>query len=579
MASTPPKDHLLRAVYPGVEFASTDANDDSIGTLTGHFAVWNEWIEVNSVFEGHFMERFSPGAFKKTFSERQSRMRCIFRHGLDPQIGQKVLGPVERLEEDDHGASYVVPLFDTSYNRDLLPGLKAGQYGSSFEFGIVKQEYKRRPQRSDFNPNGLDERTVTEAFVTEFGPCTFPQYAGTTAGVRSVTDDIMRERLQQAEQHEPRGNATISTSGVTVPVGTGTTESNATTMWAEVATPERNKDLRKHQRSFERVGASPWAIHPQTLATILQVIGEVSAGAKLDEDEVRERVGGRTREAKDPVGSVAVLDLYGPIMPHENIFTWLGGGTSVETFQQELRGALSAKDIKTIVLNIDSPGGEVSLVPELAAEVKAARSKKKIVAVANTFAASAAYWVASQASELYVTPSGEVGSIGVYSAHQDISALEEAVGIKTTLVSAGKYKVERNPFEPLDDTAREEMQRSVDETHAIFVKAVAQGRGTTIENVRKNYGQGRMVRPADALKTGMVDGIATLDEVLQRALDGAPSKRSLEPEPDGATTQEYEPEPSRATTQAREELDALKARVEAEHRSVRAYVNGLKEEL
>jgi phage head maturation protease len=99
-----------------------------------------------------------------------------------------VLGIPTVLEPDAHGVRYEVPLFDTSYNRDLAPGLKAGAYGSSFRFNVLAEDFNKRAKPSDYNPKGLPERTVREVHMPEFGPVTFPAHPGATAGMRSLTD-------------------------------------------------------------------------------------------------------------------------------------------------------------------------------------------------------------------------------------------------------------------------------------------------------------------------------------------------------------------------------------------------------
>jgi ClpP class serine protease len=116
-------------------------------------------------------------------------------------------------------------------------------------------------------------------------------------------------------------------------------------------------------------------------------------------------------------------------------------------------------------------------VEELSSEVYQSRGKKKMIAVANAMAASAAYWIASAADELVVTPSGQIGSIGVFAAHEDISKAAEMQGVKVSLISAGKYKTEGNPFEPLSSEARAAMQRDVDVFGEMFTAAVARNRG------------------------------------------------------------------------------------------------------
>jgi HK97 family phage prohead protease len=133
-------------------------------TLTGHFSVFNQWTEIRSVYEGHFMERFAPGAFDKTISESRDQMRVLFNHGSDPQIGNKVLGTIRSLNADEYGVRYEVPLLDTSYNRDLIPGLEGGPVRRVVPVpGDARGLQHEAEARSDYNPDGLPERTVTES--------------------------------------------------------------------------------------------------------------------------------------------------------------------------------------------------------------------------------------------------------------------------------------------------------------------------------------------------------------------------------------------------------------------------------
>ena len=211
-SAEPPRDELVRAVFEGgVELRSPDDRDGRLGTLAGHFATFNRWTTIDSAFEGKFREQIAPGAFKKTFDENRSSMRALFQHGKDPQVGDKPLGPIEVLREADVGAYYEVPLLDTSYNRDLIPGLEAGLYGASFRFRVLRQKLEKRPPVSDANRDGIPERTVAEASVKEFGPVTFPAYDGATAGMRSMTDEFIManllrdpERLRRLVDYMPR---------------------------------------------------------------------------------------------------------------------------------------------------------------------------------------------------------------------------------------------------------------------------------------------------------------------------------------------------------------------------------------
>jgi HK97 family phage prohead protease len=187
----------IRANRLGLELRAADEGG-GMPTLFGHFAVFNRWTEIDSWFEGRFLERIAPGAFRKTFRENRDRIRALFQHGRDPQIGDKPLGSVEDLREDDTGAYYEVDLLDTSYNRDLIPGLEKGLYGSSFRFEVIREDFPPEPaDASEHNPNGLRERTLKELRLFEFGPVTFPAYADATADVRSLTDHFLFEQIER----------------------------------------------------------------------------------------------------------------------------------------------------------------------------------------------------------------------------------------------------------------------------------------------------------------------------------------------------------------------------------------------
>jgi HK97 family phage prohead protease len=163
--------------------------------MHGRFAVFNEWAEIDSTFEGNFMERVAPGAFARSLAHDRNRLRVLFQHGRDPQIGDKVLGIPSLLREDELGARYEVPLLDTSYNADLIPGLQAGAYGASFRFKVLRENLDNTAPASSYNPKGLPERTITEVMVLEFGPVTFGAYQGATAGVRSLTDWFVEQAV------------------------------------------------------------------------------------------------------------------------------------------------------------------------------------------------------------------------------------------------------------------------------------------------------------------------------------------------------------------------------------------------
>lgn len=156
----------------------------SPGVLFGYCARFNEWREVDSRLEGHYLEQIRPGAFAKAIAESAHRMKVCFEHGKNPDFGYQALGDLTALREDLHGVYYEAQLLDADHTRRLVPGLRDGLYRSSFAFEVVADDLVTRPGVSAHNPRGLPELTVTEVRCSELGPCRHPAYAGTSAGIR-----------------------------------------------------------------------------------------------------------------------------------------------------------------------------------------------------------------------------------------------------------------------------------------------------------------------------------------------------------------------------------------------------------
>jgi signal peptide peptidase SppA len=270
---------------------------------------------------------------------------------------------------------------------------------------------------------------------------------------------------------------------------------------------------------------TPWALMPERLQAMAGVLTRWSAGEPPTDEAMfqiqSERVLRDTRKqmaAANAGSGIAVLPLYGVVTQRGNMVDDISGpgSTSTQQFTSALRQVLADDTVGQILIDIDSPGGSVYGVAELASEIVKARAQKPVVAVANSLSASAAYWIGCSASEFYVTPGGEVGSIGVWQAHFDYSKALEEEGVKTTLVSAGKFKVEGNPYVPLDPEAQAFMQSRVDDYYNAFIQAVAVGRGVSVDDVRNGMGEGRVLGADAALAQRMVDGIASFDDVLAR---------------------------------------------------------------
>jgi signal peptide peptidase SppA len=302
--------------------------------------------------------------------------------------------------------------------------------------------------------------------------------------------------------------------------------------------------------SYEHViraaGRLPWAIMPEKAEEIAALLSLKAAGGSVPAEvraqlaaEHRPRIAGEQghsylmpdrpdielAEGTGPAGgsqggNIAVIPVYGLISQRASMMSEMsgGGGTSIQKLTQAFRQAVADPNIAAIVLDVDSPGGSVFGVQELADEIRRARAQKPIVANFNSLGASAAYWIGSAASEAVVTPGGQVGSIGVLALHVDESARIEQEGFKPTLITAGKYKAEIRPEFPLSDEARDFVQGQVDEYYAAFVDAVAVGRGVSRAAVREGYGQGRVLLAKPALAAGMVDRIETLDQTIARLM-------------------------------------------------------------
>ena len=259
--------------------------------------------------------------------------------------------------------------------------------------------------------------------------------------------------------------------------------------------------------------ARVWAINPNVLAALCDLDGTLIAAQMAAELEARQQ----QSSGASGGGDIAVVSLQGVLMPAAGgLFALLFGGGGLDTFQSQLAAAAADSDVQAIVMNVDSPGGVVDQIPETAQQIRDVRAVKPVVAVANTQADSAAYWLASQADEIVVTPSGQLGSIGVYQMHRDMSEAHAMRGIAPTLISAGKYKVEGNPYEPLGADAKASMQADVDDYYGMFSADVAKGRGVTQAAVKSGFGEGRSLHARQAVDAGLADRVDTLQGTVRR---------------------------------------------------------------
>lgn len=284
-----------------------------------------------------------------------------------------------------------------------------------------------------------------------------------------------------------------------------------------------NNKSSEENEPVSRAGSVLWAapLVGKSLAlrpeVVLVLQSAMAAGEKPETVAAIAKAQAQNDQPDDTDASpVSVIPLYGMITPFGSLLSMLfGGGGGLDMFRGQLDAAVNDPAVQHIVLEVDSPGGLVDMVPETAEAVRQARTVKPITAVANTDACSAAYWIASQANDLVMTPSGQVGSVGVYQMHRDLSGALEQAGIKTTLISAGRYKVESHPSQPLSSDALKAKQNTVDDIYGWFVSDVAQGRGVSETAVRNGFGEGRALLATEAQKEGLVDRVAPFEQVVQ----------------------------------------------------------------
>jgi signal peptide peptidase SppA len=270
--------------------------------------------------------------------------------------------------------------------------------------------------------------------------------------------------------------------------------------------------------------SQPWAMMPDRLTAIVGVLERWRNDQAADPDDfINACSGGRATARSGPaVAGIQIINLIGPISQRGSILDAIfsGGTVATQSVSQTLQAALKDDSVAAVILNIDSAGGSVSGVQELADEVYAARSVKPVTAVANSLAASAAFWIGASATEFYCTPGGEVGSIGIVAAHTDTSRALEMAGVRPTIISAGKFKTELSSLAPITAEARAAVQTRLDAYYATMTRSIARGRNTTVDKVRNGMGEGRVLTAQRAVNENMVDGALSLDGVIAK-LGGA----------------------------------------------------------
>ena len=256
---------------------------------------------------------------------------------------------------------------------------------------------------------------------------------------------------------------------------------------------------------------SCWAIAPDALETMLRSIPSQEKSAEL-----------AIRFTEDPSevddfmlrNGVAIIPVTGPLFKRRNFLSYLFGGASMAELAHIMTAAINDSDVQAILLDIDSPGGQVSGTDAFASLVYQARQKKPVVAYANGMMASGAYWIGSAASKVIVERTAGVGSIGVFYMHLDRSRSDANRGLKRTLITAGEFKAVGNDAEPLSDRDRKVIQAELDEIYSLFIDSVALHRGVSTKEVSTNMAEGRVFIGQQAVDAGLADGVGALQEAF-----------------------------------------------------------------
>lgn len=274
---------------------------------------------------------------------------------------------------------------------------------------------------------------------------------------------------------------------------------------------------------------SAWAIVPAKLFEIQEIYRTHLRGDKIDikaieairdqKSEVGDQSTINNPKRYQVINDIAIIPIQGVIAKRMNLFTQISGGVSTQLTGNDIKEALADDSIKSILLDIDSPGGTVDGTQELADIVFAGRDKKPIVTYSDGMILSGAYWVGSAADAIYISGDTiDIGSIGVVSSHVDYSEYEKKIGVKTTEIYAGKYKRIASDTKPLTKEGKQYIQDQIDYLYSVFVDQVAKQRGVSSEIVLKNMADGKIFIGKQSLTAGLVDGISTFDRLISTVL-------------------------------------------------------------
>lgn len=271
-----------------------------------------------------------------------------------------------------------------------------------------------------------------------------------------------------------------------------------------------NSQKKLCHRVLTFIGKTPWAIKPDALEKIISIATRSYSDPQLVAAIKSEQ--SLLITESDANSDIAVIDVFGPIFTRADFFSDVSGAASLDSLERRLDEALYDDSIKAIILRIDSPGGEVTGTHEFANYLDEACEIKPIVAYVNGMACSAAYWIASATSHIYVDKTATLGSIGVVAAWTDDSKARTAAGLTDYEVVSSQSPKKR--LDPKLDDGRAELQKQIDGLADIFIDDVAAFRGVSRDKVLSDFGQGSTFLANDAINLGMADEISSLRDVI-----------------------------------------------------------------
>lgn len=269
-------------------------------------------------------------------------------------------------------------------------------------------------------------------------------------------------------------------------------------------------------RILSRIKSEPWAVTQEVMDTIM----DIAQRENMSPEAVAQKLGRPLENTYDVEyrDGVAILHVTGPLFRYANLFTAVSGATSYDMLARDFTRAVEDPRVEAILLNIDSPGGEANGVSEFADQIYAARGRKPIVAYVGGLGASAAYWIASAADEIVANDSAVLGSIGTVMTVRDSREREAKNGEKTYQIVSSQSPHKR--LDPATDEGQRRMQAMVDAMSDVFLAKVARNRGTDVDTVMKNYGQGDVLVGQAAVNAGLADRTGSFEGVISDLANG-----------------------------------------------------------